>query len=118
MTRHRAIELMLAQYGNPAAVGEAGGPATPCRAMVQVLGKKNKVFPDSSYLEAGCFDNNHFLYIGPPELRLDQMKKPEVTTDNRRFSVQRAQLMEIGGEPLYLWAILQEKPKGEENGII
>lgn len=108
MTRRKLVEILLDQYGSPAEIHTAD-KVQNVRAVIQPLGYRNREYPELVFRPEGVYDSSHFLYIGPVSCRLDREKEAAVWTQGEEYAVRSAQIKELAGEQLYLWAILQRQ---------
>jgi hypothetical protein len=97
MTHRRVIELMLERYG---AKASAGG--TEVNALIRPMQYKSGA---ALNLPTAYYDSLHYLYTGPAELELKTGDK--VTAENRGYVVKRSDTVRIGGEDVYVWAVLR-----------
>lgn len=108
MTRRHRVESLLEEYGYPVEVRAADTVQQVC-AVIQPLGYRNRDYPEQVQRPEGIYETSHFLYIGPLSCRLDQLADPVVLSQGREYSVRSAQVKELAGEMLYLWAVLQRQ---------
>jgi hypothetical protein len=96
MTHRRVIELMLERYG--ARVGAGGAEVN---ALIRPMQYKSGA---ALNLPTEYYDSLHFLYTGPagPVLKTGD----KVTAGNRNYVVKRSDTVRIGGEDVYVWAVL------------
>lgn len=97
MTHRRVIELMLERYGARVSIG-----STQVNALIRPMQYKSGA---ALNLPNEYYDSLHFLYTGPaePELQIGD----KVTTGNRDYVVKRSNIVRIGGENIYVWAVLR-----------
>lgn len=117
MTFRRRVDLLLRRYGSDVKV-KWDSKCAQIKAMVQPLYYKNKMYLKGSYLPDGYFDGGHYLYIGPAGVRLDQLPfDATVVCEDVSYRVKRAELIQIAGENLYTWAILQVCGEGSDEPV-
>ncbi len=97
MTRRTIFERMLEKYGGIASIG-----GNTVRAILRPLQYKSGT---SLNVPTEYYDNVHTLYTGPVSQKL--CIGDEVSTAARDYVVKRADTAEIGGEELYVWAVLK-----------
>ncbi len=103
----RTIERWTARCGRPLSI-VSSGTRTECYGFLQPLRYKNKMYLDNDYLPGGYAESGHFLYLGPPDIRLDRMTPgTQIAAGTESYTVKRAECVYWGGKPLYVWAVLQ-----------
>ncbi len=114
----RLVEKMLKMYGGQCVVAPFGREERiKVKAFVNPLLYKNKLYIGGKYLPDGFCDGGHYLYIGEPRVRLDDMPIGTIIECNSRsYSIKHAEQYFIGDTPLYSWAVLQIDERGENNG--
>ena len=80
---------ILAQYGQSVTLRRGEGEQD-CRA----------------FLQPGTVRRDQWLYLGPPELPLEETNGLCVEWNGLRFAVRAAQPVCVGEETLYWWALL------------
>lgn len=97
MTHRRVIELMLERYGTR--VSAAG---TEVNALIRPMQYKSGA---ALNLPNEYYDSLHFFYTGPaePELQIGD----QVTEGDHDYVVKRSDVVRIGGENIYVWAVLR-----------
>lgn len=98
MTQRRVIELMLERYGAQISVN-----GTKLHAMIRPMQYKNGA---SLNLPTEYYDSVHYLYTGPVGQKLKI--GDQVYAGAQDYVVKRSNTTEIGGEEVYVWAVLQE----------
>ena len=102
MTYRTAVEVMLDRYGQVVSVN-----GTASRAVIRPVQSKS-------------LSNFYYSYTGPAELKLAQGNL--VKTETRSYIVKRSDLVRIGGEAVYIRAILGIGGEGtasvQENGVV
>lgn len=112
MTNPKTLTLLIHKYGKDVMV-QIGDVKTNCRAIINPLRYKNKMYLDADMSDFGAIDRTRFLYIGPPEP--DFTKNWEGTTilsQGQKYSVTRADMLCLGDMPLYIWAVLGSVKEG------
>lgn len=98
MTRRDTVESLLARYGETVSAG--GGSA---RAVIRPLLYRSGA---KWNLPATYYDNLHYLYTGTAAEKLTVGDR--VDAASRSYVVKRSGTARIGGEELYVWAVLRE----------
>lgn len=102
------IRRSLDRHGRPVTV-IIGTEPSQCHAMILPLRYKNKQYLEADVTEFGIKDNSRSVYIGPvtPDFSPQTLwTETLVRTDERVYTVARADHIYFGDEPAYLWAIL------------
>lgn len=100
------MERILAAYGSPAEVIQENGSTSPVRAFVQPVTERYwKELRQVKML--GEVQLGSWLYIGPAEELLADGQ--EVRCRDEAFVTMRAEVLCIGEEALYTWALLRKK---------
>jgi hypothetical protein len=97
MTHRTVIEIMLERYGEEAAVN-----GMRLRAMIRPMQYKSGV---DGNLPDEYDDGLHYLYTGPAEQKLQP--GDTVTAGARSYAVKRSDIARVGGEDVYVWAVLE-----------
>lgn len=94
-------------YGRKVNVHDSGYLAT-CKAFIQPLRYKNKMYLDGIYTEIGFNSQGHYLYIGPPEPDLTQISESGyLSADGTMYRIDRAERVYLGEKIFYIWAIIR-----------
>jgi hypothetical protein len=108
MTRRELVDSMLARYGIPVWIKPENSEQTvECRAFLQPLQFKAKPISNEIGMPAGNPDKSYWLYIGSALQRLDQQFGMIIRTTGQSYLVIKAQSVSLGGEVLYIRAVLQ-----------
>jgi hypothetical protein len=97
MTQRRVIEIMLERYGI-----EVGVNGAELHAVIRPMQYKNGA---SLNLPTEYYDSLHYLYTGPADQKLKT--GDEVSTEERNYVVKRSDTTQVGGDDVYVWAVLQ-----------
>jgi hypothetical protein len=97
MTQRTVIEMMLERYGSQVSANNR-----LMHAIIRPMQYKNGA---SLNLPTEYYDNLHYLYTGPAEQKL--RIGDEVVIGERSYVVKRSDTTEIGGEEVYVWAVLK-----------
>ena len=101
-----AVRKMIRDCGQT--VSFSTDPPLSCRAVIQPLRYKNKMYLDGDHLTVGEVDTGHYRYIGPRDVRLDRMPAGTVLkTEEQEYVIKRAEVVRIGNRIVYNWAVLQ-----------
>lgn len=85
-----------------------GGTTKTCKAFIQPLRYKNKMYLDGIYTEIGFNSQGHYLYIGPPKPDLTILSDSGyISADGTDYRIDRAERVYIGEEVFYIWAIIR-----------
>ncbi len=104
----RTLERWSARCGRPLTILLPGGEQKSCYGFLQPLRYKNKIYLDNDYLPGGFSESGHFLYLGPPSLRLDRQNgMVRIQDEEQTYVVKRAECVYRGKDPFYIWAVLR-----------
>ncbi len=85
-----------------------GDAVQTCKAFIQPLRYKNKMYLDGIYTEIGFNSQGHYLYIGPPNPDLTAISDSGyISADGTNYRIDRAERVYIGDEIFYIWAIIR-----------
>lgn len=101
------IGRLLARAGCGVRLLRAGMEPVSCRAVIQPLLYKNKMYVDNEMTAAGEVDSGCFLYLGPPEHRLDTAEDAVISCRRGDYRVVRADVLYWRDDPAYVRAILR-----------
>lgn len=110
MLYSQQIRIMLERFGNLAEItGESPESADiPVKAFIQPLRYKNKMYLEPTSGVLGLEDEGSYLYIGPPEPAPSKLgDNCKIRFDGRLYSVERAEIVTVGNEQLYCWAVMK-----------
>lgn len=117
MDGKKIITDLITRFGCNISVS-AGSSTDECRAFIQPLRYKNKLYLDGTSLTQGLYGGSYCLLIAPPDLRLDGAAEDyviECKAMNKRFTVKKTDTYYFNDTPLYLWAVLGEYNNSEED---
>lgn len=100
---------MLKKYGRPVVVC-TGKKEWSTNVLIQPLRYKNKMYLDFERSEIGIKDNTCFLYIGPADVELKETETI-IMGEDCSYSVSRADVIYLGRNPIYIWAVLTKRIK-------
>ncbi len=77
--------------------------------FIQPLRYKNKMYLDGVYTVIGFDNQGKYLYIGPAKHDLTALENETfILCDGVKYTVDRAEKVYYGKEPVYIWAIIRE----------
>ncbi|MDR3861857.1 MAG: hypothetical protein Q3X65_07285, partial [Flavonifractor sp.] len=77
-----------------------------CRAFLQPVRERREDWYQELPTPLGTVRRDQWLYLGPPELSLEETNGLCVEWNGLRFAVRAAQPVCVGEETLYWWALL------------
>ena len=84
------------------------------KAFITPLRYRNRVYLGDTFEQLGQYDSGRYLFIGTPDIRLDQMDETAVIIyGGENYLVKRAELFCDGDKPLYMWAVLFKSKGGD-----
>ena len=65
--------------------------------------------------EIGHYDEGYYLYIGPPQILLENLTLRAVltTAGGKKYNIFKTERICLADKPVYVWAILRLKPAGD-----
>ena len=100
-------DAVFGKYAQKVNVHDAGTVKT-CKAYIQPLRYKNKMYLDGIYTEIGFNSQGHYLYIGPPAPDLTSLTDSGyISADGTSYRIDRAEKVYMGEEVFYIWAIIR-----------
>lgn len=112
----KCLEELFKKLGEQTVV-KTGEEAKLVYAFIQPMRYKNKLYLDMKNTEVGFNDTECFLYLGPAEADFTNQEMQTVIypyMGDRAYNVSRADRISIGGEILYIWAVLTPRIKEEQ----
>ena len=103
---------ILAQYGQRVTL-RRGEEERGCRAFLQPVRERREDWYQELPTPLGTVRRDQWLYLGPPELSLEETNGLCVEWNGLRFAVRAAQPVCVGEETLYWWALLAGSGAGE-----
>lgn len=78
--------------------------------FIQPLRYKNKMYLDGVYTVIGFDNQGKYLYIGPAnhDLTCFDTTTGHILCDEVKYTIDRAEKVYCGKDPLYIWAIIRE----------
>lgn len=96
---------ILAQYGQSVTL-RRGEEERAYRAFLQPVRERREDWDQEMPTPLGTVRRDQWLYLGPPELSLEETNGLCVEWNGLRFAVRAAQPVCVGEETLYWWALL------------
>lgn len=85
-----------------------GSKSESCKALIQPLRYKNKMYLDGVYTEIGFNSQGRYLYIGPPVPDLTLASDTAtVSSGDTSYRIDRAERVYNGDKVFYIWAIIR-----------
>ncbi len=86
-----------------------GAKTESCKALIQPLRYKNKMYLDGVNTPIGYNSQGHYLYIGPANHDLTGITDSStwIASDGIKFKVDRSEKVYFGNQVLYIWAIIK-----------
>ena len=106
------LDRALKKFGNTVHISR-GGRTEVCKAFVQPLRRRHRLYINDRYIPAGYFDNRYLLYIGSSDHPLDDGMR--IRCRNMTYTVVTAEIFAAHDEDIYVWAILMPTSKGKED---
>ncbi len=106
---------MIGKYGRMCEIMPFGSKKIiRAKAVVNPLLYKNKQYVGGSYLPDGYCDGGHYLYIGDPKINLDSFPVGSLLrVGGSTYLIKHSEQYFIDDKPLYSWAVLQLRKRGE-----
>lgn len=115
MSVKKRYERFLKKYGEKAVVLLSDEP-NEVYALIQPMRYKNKLYIEKTRTALGFKDSECFLYLGPAYPDFSGLElQTTVKSRDKVYSVSRADIVTLGGEKIYIWAVLVPKTMKEEN---
>lgn len=101
---------VLPRYGQTVTLTRRDGGQETGRAMLQPILEKAGGKAQEIFTPLGVKSNNRYLYLGPPDLALDQAAY--LTCEGRDFAIRQAQPVRVGESCTHWWGILAGREEG------
>ncbi len=112
-----SVAFLFDKIGENATV-KIGSAEKTIKAVIQPMRYKNKLYLDMKWGSLGLKDTECFLYLGPAEADFTGRERQTfVKTNDRSYCVSRADRITIGGEIVYIWAVLTPNIKEDEYDL-
>ena len=109
MKRAELIKREIRKYGKTITV-DISDEKMKGEAVILPLLYKNKMYLELDITELGLRDNSKMLYIGPYDIDFTKDWSNVTISDSEySYSVSRADMIYIGNEPIYVWAVLSDR---------
>ena len=103
----REWQAILDRYGQAVELlGPGDQEGTAVRAFLQPVRERREDWYQELPTPLGTVRRDQWLYLGPPELSLEETNGLCVEWNGLRFAVRAAQPVCVGEETLYWWALL------------
>ena len=113
MDINQSVAFLFEKIGEKVSVCSRSGEKS-VNAVIQPMRYKNKLYLDMTWGELGFKDSECFLYLGPPEVDFTGFEsETHIKTNDRAYCVSRADRISVGGDIVYIWAVLT--PRIKEN---
>ena len=106
------LDRALVKFGNTVRI-RRDGRTEVCKAFVQPLRRRHRLYISDRYIPAGYFDNRYLLYIGPGDRPLSDGMR--VWCLGTGYTVVTAEIFSAHDEDIYVWAILMPTAHGKED---
>ena len=105
------IEKGITKYGRSVYITDDAWTSAVFKAFVRPLRYKNKMYMSGDYTALGHFDEGYYLYIGPPDIDIENLSEHARlhTDDMKKYQVHKAETVYSSETPIYIWAIIREK---------
>lgn len=115
----KLVNYVLNRYGGVVKITENGNTITTM-AFIEPLHNKDTSYFNTKKLSVGKYDNQHFLLIGMPDIKLNRNGGAIVEYDENKFITKANGSYDICGKKIYVWAVLAactgEAEDDYENG--
>ena len=107
MTRRATVELFFSRYGENVSINSVN-----VSALIRPLSYKSGA---KLNLPAEFYDDLHYLYMGPVSEKLTV--GGTITCESRDYAVKRTDTVVIGGEEIYVWAVISPQAPDADKGV-
>lgn len=102
------VSGLINKFGRTVAVALSESEEIPTKAFIQPLRYKDVTNMGGKFMDVGYSSGRNYLYIGDKNTRLDLMPfDTKIKTSSETYVTKRAQVVHLGEDVLYVWAILQ-----------
>ncbi|MGN1169173.1 MAG: hypothetical protein ACI4RB_03545 [Acutalibacteraceae bacterium] len=111
------IEKMFKKFGREIMLSKDDGWKSEIfHGFIQPLRYKNKIYLDGVYTVIGFDNQGKYLYIGPAKHDLTSFDSTSgyLEADGVKYTVDRAEKVYYGKQPVYIWAIIREVTEAEQ----
>ena len=100
-------DAIFGKYARKVNVHDAGTVKT-CKAYIQPLRYKNKMYLDGTYTDIGKSTSGYYLYIGPSDHDITKLDNTAyLVSGDVRYVISRAERCYLGEKVTHIWAILR-----------
>ncbi len=109
MTRND-LNSIFKKFGREISIKQDDGWSSEIfHGFIQPLRYKNKMYLDGVYTVIGFDNQGKYLYIGPATHDLTALESDSfIVCDGTKYTIDRAEKVYYGKEPMYIWAIIRE----------
>ena len=104
----------LARYGSDVVI-KSDGKRIKTKAFIQPLKRKASPYLYERAIASGRFDNSCLLYIGDARTGRLPRDRAVITYKGKEYAAVTDEEYFVGGEPVYVWAVLREKKSEEDD---
>lgn len=108
--RQKDFDRIRRRYGQEVELHGQEGEPVRVRAFVQPIREQGEDRWQVTPTPLGLRRRERFLYLGPAEPDLEEMREGWLVWSGRKWEIQSCQPVWLGGEVLYQWAVL--RPRG------
>lgn len=101
----KLVNYVLNRYGGVVKITENGNTITTM-AFIEPLHNKDTTYFNVKKLPVGKYDNQHFLLIGKPDVKLNRNGGAVVEYGESKFITKANGSYDISGKKIYVWAVL------------
>jgi len=105
-----SFDAMIKRFGRDVSLHmKDGWTSGDYRAFLQPLRYKNKMYLEGVQTDIGYSDQSYYLYIGPVNHNLSALPQDAwiADSDNKKYSINKAEKVFLGNNALYIWAIVR-----------
>lgn len=114
----KQLAMLMDRYGRSVTLSTEDGWHSPrFKAFIQPLRYKNKMYLEGSHTPIGIHDPGYYLYIGPAAHDVTRLGEDArlSASSGAQYQIDRAEQVYVGGDALYIWAILRSVTQGAEQ---
>ena len=102
------INRLINRYGRAVKLCDTEKAPKECKALIQPLRYKNKMYLQGIHTPIGISHEGYYLYIGTSENDLTALSdEAYVETPDGSYKIDRAEKVWHGEKVVYIWAILR-----------
>lgn len=102
------INRLINRYGKTVTLCDGENTNQECRALIQPLRYKNKMYLQGIHTPIGISHEGYYLYIGTSKNDLTALSdEAYVKTHDGSYKIDRAEKVWHGERVVYIWAILR-----------